>query len=74
MAFNDIGKRGLDKSDMARWATSDEAKAFVDEINVKKNQAFSKLLKDGEKKHSQNVECYKAYESILILLNEASKL
>jgi hypothetical protein len=74
VAFNDIGKKGLDKSDMHRWSTSDEAKAFVDEINVYKKQAFAKLLKEGEKKHSQNAECYKAYERVITLLNEASKL
>ena len=74
MAFNDIGQKGIDKSDMARWATSKEAKAFVEEINIYRGQAFKALLKDGEKGHSKNAESYKAWEKVVTLLNEAGKL
>jgi len=74
MAFNDIGKLGLDKSNMARWASSNEAKAFVAEVDIYKNQAFKALLKDGEKGYSKNAECFKAWEKVISLLNEAAKL
>lgn len=71
MAFSNPEGFGIDKSDLHRWATSNEAKAFVKEIETLKRKSFSKLLKEGAKHHDKNAESYNAYESILKLLNEA---
>lgn len=72
MAFSNLGKFNCDKSDLSGWATSNEAKAFVAEIEVLKSKAHNLLLKEGAKNHDKNAECFKAYDSILKLLNEAS--
>jgi hypothetical protein len=72
VAFSDIGKRGIDKSDLSKWATSKEAQVFIDEISTLKKKAFVQLLKCNACDHDKYVESYKAYESILRLMSEAS--
>lgn len=74
MARGSLQKQGADNSDGALWATSAPARAFASEVMVWREQAFKKLLKEGEKNHSQNAESYKAYEKVLDLLNEFAKL
>lgn len=73
MAFSNLSKFGCDKSDLGRWASSNEAKSFVAEIESLKTKAFNGLLKDGTKNHDKHAECFKAYDSILKLFNEASE-
>jgi uncharacterized protein len=73
VAFN-LSKYGLDKSDMSTWASSYPAQAFVERMTELKAQAFRSLLKDGEKKHSENAERYKAYEQVIKEFNDATKL
>ncbi len=74
MAFNNLGRYGIDSSDVRAWAGSPTTKAFIDEILEQKDLAFNKLLKGGEKNHSQNSESYKAFEKVLRLIEWASKM
>lgn len=73
MAFNDLGKFHVDASDLELWAKSGCARAFIAEVGIQKDIAFKKLLKDGEKKHSENAESYKAYDKVLRLFESATK-
>lgn len=70
MAFNNK-HYGLDNSDMREWAGSNCAKSFSEELLMLKRQALQKLLKDVKPEHA---ECYKAYEKVLKLFDEARNL
>lgn len=74
MAFNNLEHYGIDASDMRLWATSNSARAFVAEIQEQRGLVFKRLLKDGEKRHSENAEAYKAFEKVLRLIEAASKV
>lgn len=74
MAFNNLEHYGIDASDMRLWSSSNSAQAFIAEILEQKTLAFKRLLKDGEKKHSENAEAYKAFDKVLRLLEAASKI
>lgn len=74
MAYSNLGHYGIDASDMRTWAGSGSTRAFIAEIKEQKDLALKKLLKEGEKKHSENAESHKAFEKILRLIEGASKL
>lgn len=74
MAFNNLGNFGIDSSDLRQWAGSPSTKAFIAEIREQKDLALKRLLKEGEKKHSENAESHKAYEKVLRIIECASKI
>ena len=71
MAFNNIKQRNLDRSDVLLWKNSGCTAELIEQIQVCQSQCLQRLLKDGEKKHSENAEGYKAYGKILKLIEDA---
>lgn len=74
MAFSNLKRHGVDSSDMHLWARSGATNAFIEEVQIQKELAFKNLLKGGSKNHDMNSECYKAYEKVLKLINEAGNI
>lgn len=73
MAYNNIEKLGIDKSDLDRWSRSPESQAFLIEIKVLKDKALSHLLKNGSAEHDTNSATFKAFESVEKLFIEAQE-
>ena len=64
----------IDNSDRSDWARCDVAQEFIEKVKNQRGKAFRSLLKDGDKKHNQNAETYKAFDVILRMIDDFSKM
>ena len=64
----------LDNTDLSEWTRDPVTIQFRNKILSQRDMAFKALIKQGEKKHSENAERYKAFDWVAKVIEEYSGL